>query len=168
MPTARGADLPQAMQECIERCLDCHKACLETVMYCLQQGGPHAEANHVRLMLDCAEICQTSANFMQRGSDLHHLTCSACAEVCQRCADDCARLADGDDDNRMAACATMCRRCAESCRHMSGHEPEAEAPSRSAGRTVDRAMSDGTAVRGNRGSGSGSTEASRRPGRARA
>ena len=66
-------------------------------------------------MLDCAEICQTSAHFMQRGSDLHRPVCAACAQVCQRCADDCERLSD---DNRMAACAEMCRRCAESCRHM--------------------------------------------------
>jgi len=116
MPTSSGSDLPQEMQTCIELCNDCHKACLETAMYCLQQGGKHAEANHVRLMFDCAEICQTSSNFMQRGSDLHVYTCGACAAVCRRCADDCQRMAD---DLRMAACAEMCRRCAASCEHMS-------------------------------------------------
>jgi hypothetical protein len=104
------------MLDCIELCGDCHKACLETSMYCLQQGGRHAEANHVRLMFDCAEICQTSANFMQRGSDLHVFTCGACAAVCRRCAEDCQRMSD---DLRMAACAEMCRRCAESCQRMS-------------------------------------------------
>src|SRR5215217_3671660 len=71
MPTSSGSYLPQDMLDCIELCNDCHKACLETAMYCLQQGGKHAEPNHVRLMFDCAEICQTSSNFMQRGSDLH-------------------------------------------------------------------------------------------------
>jgi hypothetical protein len=116
MPTATGTDLPQHMQECLELCQDCHKACMETLVYCLQQGGKHSEANHIRLMIDCSEICQTSANFLQRGSNLHRYTCGACAEVCQRCADDCARMSQ---DNRMAACAEMCRRCAESCRKMS-------------------------------------------------
>ena len=79
----------------------------------------HAEPNHIRLMMDCAEICQTSANFMLRGSDLHHLTCAACAEICDRCAADCDRMSD---DPRMAACAEECRRCAESCRQMSGQQ----------------------------------------------
>jgi hypothetical protein len=75
----------------------------------------HAEPNHIRVMMDCAEICQTSANFMLRGSDLHVHTCAACAEICDRCAADCERMAD---DTRMAACAEMCRRCADSCRSM--------------------------------------------------
>lgn len=106
----------EAMRRCIEHCQSCHATCVETVAYCLQQGGRHTEASHVRLMLDCAEICQTSANFMLRGSDLHTRTCGVCAEVCERCAEDCERMGD---DARMKACAEMCRRCAASCRDMS-------------------------------------------------
>ena len=37
--------------------------------------------NGVIVLLDCAEICQTSANFMLRGSPLHTNTCAACAIV---------------------------------------------------------------------------------------
>lgn len=102
-------------QECITNCRDCHQICLETITYCLQQGGRHAEAAHIRLLLDCAEICQTSANFMLRGSELHTRTCAVCAEVCARCAQDCARMGN---DSQMQACAEACRRCAESCRRM--------------------------------------------------
>lgn len=119
MPDTAGHDLSEEMLHCIEVCSDCHKACLQTVPYCLQMGGRHAEPNHIRLMMDCAEICQTSANFMLRGSDLHTFTCGACAEVCERCYRDCAAMAD--NDTRMAACAEMCRRCAESCREMAAH-----------------------------------------------
>ena len=118
MPEPDGSNLGQDLLACIELCQDCHKACQETLMYCLQQGGRHAQANHVRLMLDCSEICQTAMNFMQRGSDLHVHACAACAEVCRRCAEDCQRMSDADNDNRMAACAEMCRRCAESCQRM--------------------------------------------------
>ena len=118
MPDTQGHKLDDEMLACIEVCLDCHKACLQTIPYCLQRGGMHAEPNHIRLMADCAEMCQTSANFMLRGSDLHHHTCGACAEVCERCAADCDRMSD---DLRMAACAEECRRCAESCRAMAGH-----------------------------------------------
>jgi hypothetical protein len=103
------------MQQCIQNCQDCHGVCLSTVTHCLQRGGRHAEASHVGLLLDCAEICQTSANFMLRNSQLHTRTCAVCAEVCERCAEDCARFSD---DEQMQQCAQMCRQCAESCRRM--------------------------------------------------
>jgi hypothetical protein len=107
----------QEMQHCIELCQKCHDVCLQTVQHCLEKGGRHAEAAHIRLLLDCVEICQTSANFMIRGSDLHMETCRACAEVCERCAADCERLGD---DPKMRECAEICRRCAESCTTMAG------------------------------------------------
>ncbi|MBD0268606.1 MAG: four-helix bundle copper-binding protein [Cyanobacteria bacterium Co-bin8] len=109
-------EISQDMQQCIQNCLDCHSICLNTITYCLQQGGHHSEPAHIRLMMDCVESCQTSANFMLRNSDLHAHFCRACAEVCQRCAEDCDRMGD---DAQMKACADMCRRCAETCRQMS-------------------------------------------------
>jgi hypothetical protein len=83
--------------------------------HCLHMGGRHVEANHLTLLLDCAEICQTSANFMLRGSDLHSRTCAVCAEVCERCAESCERFTD---DAMMQQCAQVCRSCAQSCREM--------------------------------------------------
>jgi hypothetical protein len=103
------------MQQCINECLNCHSICLQTVAYCLQQGGQHAEANHVTTLLACAEICRTSAGFMLLGTELHKQTCAACAEVCARCAESCEQTGD---DAQMKACAEACRRCAESCRRM--------------------------------------------------
>lgn len=104
-----------ALEECIKKCLDCHHICLETAMnHCLETGGKHTEPAHFRLMMNCAEICQTSANFMLSGSDLHHLTCGVCAEVCRRCADDCERIGDMDE------CVQACRECADSCDRMAG------------------------------------------------
>lgn len=67
-------------------------------------------------MMDCAQICATSADFMLRGSDLHGRTCGVCAEACTRCAEGCERM--GDDD-MMRRRAEACRRCAESCGQMS-------------------------------------------------
>ncbi len=102
------------LKDCIENCTECAAVCAETVQYCLEKGGDHAAPAHVRLLLDCIDICRTSAAFMIRGSELHAETCRACAEVCARCADECSRF----DDERMEACAEACRRCAESCRAM--------------------------------------------------
>ena len=107
--------ISEEMQRCIDNCLNCHSICLQTAAYCLRMGGKHNEEGHIRLLFDCAEICQTSANFMLRGSEFHGRTCGVCAEICERCAEDCERFGD---DKLMQVCADMCRRCAESCRRM--------------------------------------------------
>jgi hypothetical protein len=114
--TERTMPTPEMLQ-CMRECLNCHAICLRTAMHCLEQGGKHAEAAHIRLLLDCADICQTSANFLMRGSDLHPRTCAVCAEVCRRCAEECGRFGE---DAQMKACADTCHACAESCRRMSG------------------------------------------------
>ncbi len=116
MADATHSDYSEQMLVCIQNCQDCHRACLQTLAYCLRQGGRHAEPDHLRLLMDCADICLTSAAFMIRGSDLHGRTCGVCAEVCERCAEECERLAEGDE--MMTRCAEVCRRCAESCRRM--------------------------------------------------
>lgn len=122
---------------CIQNCQDCHRACLQTLVYCMDQGGPHAEPSHLRLLMDCADICAVSAAFMLRASDLHAYTCGASAEVCRRCADDCARMGD---DPRMKALADTCRHCAESCAAMAAdarQSASATAPARVPRRTGD-------------------------------
>ncbi|MDQ3813125.1 MAG: four-helix bundle copper-binding protein [Armatimonadota bacterium] len=111
-------EMSQEIQQCLQNCLDCHRLCLETAMHCLPGSGllrgEQAEAGHIRLLLDCAEICQTSANFLLRGSDLHTLTCAVCAEICDLCAVECERV----EDAAMQACAETCRRCAATCAAM--------------------------------------------------
>lgn len=107
--------MPASMDDCIANCSDCHRICLETLSHCLAAGGRHAQPDHIRLLIDCAEICRTSADFMIRESPLHRLTCGTCAEICARCAEDCAAMGE---DPAMALCAEACRRCAESCRTM--------------------------------------------------
>jgi hypothetical protein len=114
--TSHGTGLvSDRVQKCIDECTNCHHICLATVQHCLKKSGKHAEPRHITLLLDCAEICQTSANFMLRGSQLHVNTCMVCAEVCTRCAESCEQFSD---DEQMRACAEACRSCAESCARM--------------------------------------------------
>lgn len=107
------------MERCISACTDCHQACLSTAAHCLERGGQHAERKHITLLLDCAQICQTSADFMLRGSADHKSACAICAEICIRCAEDCERFAD---DGKMQECARACRSCAASCEKMAGQQ----------------------------------------------
>jgi len=110
------AQMSKEMQQCIQLCQECRNICMQTTSHCLTLGGKHAEASHIHLLMDCAEICQTSADFMIHNSPLHPRTCAVCAEVCERCAQDCERI--DRNDAHMKACADTCRRCAESCRRM--------------------------------------------------
>ena len=105
------------MQHCIQECATCHQVCLATIQYCLGKGGKHSDANHIRLLADCAQICGVSADFMTRGSPRHTRTCRICADICAACADDCGKMSD---DAQMKRCADTCRRCSVSCREMAG------------------------------------------------
>ena len=103
------------MRACIDACQSCHDICIETLQHCLTTGGKHAAPDHIRTLMDCVRICETSADFMLRGSPLHVHTCAACAAVCEACAASCDQLGGAE----MKRCAEECRRCADSCRAMS-------------------------------------------------
>lgn len=104
-----------AMQQAVTEALTCHRICEETITHCLRTGGRHAEPDHIRLMMDCADICRTVADFMTRGSPFSAGLCALCADVCEACAINCESFGS---DSEMQACAQACRRCAQSCRAM--------------------------------------------------
>ncbi|MGZ3298979.1 MAG: four-helix bundle copper-binding protein [Asticcacaulis sp.] len=107
--------MSEPSRDAINTVWECRTECMETLYgHCLQMGGPHTEAAHIRLMSDCIQACQTCADFMTRGSALHAAMCRACAEVCQACAESCAAI----DSQQMQHCAETCRRCADTCREM--------------------------------------------------
>jgi hypothetical protein len=108
-------DMNAAMKQCIQNCTNCHNVCVDTIAHCVKMGGKHVEASHLKALLDCADTCRTSADFMLRGSALYMQACGLCAEACSRCATSCEGFGE---DAAMKACAEECRRCAESCREM--------------------------------------------------
>lgn len=111
-----GHHTDDEMEKCVQICQDCHALCIQTVSHCLKLGGRHATPEHIRLLLDCAQICHTTAEYLLRGSSLHERMCGLCAEVCRQCADNCVQVAA--DDQMVKQCAEMCRRCAGSCERM--------------------------------------------------
>ena len=107
------AKMTTEMKQCVDTCLECHRVCLEMLSrHCLEEGGDHVSPEHVRLMLDCVQICQTSADFMTRGSQLQQSVCRACSEVCRACAESCEKVGGMDE------CVSICRKCSESCGQM--------------------------------------------------
>lgn len=93
----------------------CSTTCANTIEYCLEKGGIHADPAHINLLQDCEDICMLAASFMQRNSQYSERLCALAAEICERCAESCEALSD---DQVMMKCAEHCRKCAEDCRNM--------------------------------------------------
>ncbi|HMS85725.1 MAG TPA: four-helix bundle copper-binding protein [Nitrospira sp.] len=117
--TMESHRMSEDMQRCIQLCQDCHARCIQLINHCLTLEGRHADPVHIRLVMDCAQLCTVTADFMARASAFHGRTCSLCAELCRRCAGNCEQIAG--EDQLMKQCADLCRRCAESCDRMALH-----------------------------------------------
>jgi len=115
MQGTMARDMSAAMKQCAQNCTNCHNICVETLDYCLGMGGQHVGQARLKSLLDCADTCRTSADFMLRGSALHTKACGLCAEACASCAASCEKFGD---DPAIKACAEECRRCEASCREM--------------------------------------------------
>ncbi len=99
-------------QACIQNAVHCHLICKQLIQYSIQTGGIYAEPSHLRLLEDCSEICETTANLILRESDLMKELCLVCMRACERCAARCRRF---PDNQRMTACAEACEQTANSC-----------------------------------------------------
>jgi hypothetical protein len=106
-----------SMKNCIEMCWQCRASCQDTLEHILERGGDHINADVIRRLNDCIQICQTSADFMRRNSPLHFATCGACAEICEACAVVCEKMPA--EHKTIQDCAKICHRCAQTCREMS-------------------------------------------------
>lgn len=101
------------IEACIRSCWECRHECQTTFYnHCLEEGGEHLDTSHVKLMADCIQICQLTADFMTRNSDNHDTVCRACSEICEACGNSCEAIDD------MSSCAQACYKCAKLCRDM--------------------------------------------------
>lgn len=101
----------QAMREAIRECTSCAIAAKEALTFSLAHGAEHAEADHLRLLMDCAQICQTSADFLLRASPLNGDICRACAIVCRAVGADASDIGTPE----LLRLAEHCRACATAC-----------------------------------------------------
>lgn len=110
---------------CIQACLDAHRVCQETALH-LYTHGQIVSTNLVRLLLDCAAICQASADFMRGNSDLQGRFCEATIQIGLRCAQECERLSS--NDAQLKHCAAMCRRCINRCQAVNAKPETSQRP----------------------------------------
>ena len=95
----------------------CRRACLDAVRRALDDDGPTLDDAQIGVLLDGAEVCETTIRFRRRNSTLHPRMCAACVEICERCAELCQTFAA---DPVMCVCGEACRRCADVCRQLTG------------------------------------------------
>jgi hypothetical protein len=110
--------VPEALREGADGCSMCHDACAAAIVYCLNQRGDHAGADHIRSLVECARVCELARDLMLDGSSIYHDACRVCAEACERCGEACEALGE---DEVLRRCAKECRRCAASCRDTVSH-----------------------------------------------
>ncbi|MFA7253162.1 MAG: four-helix bundle copper-binding protein [Patescibacteria group bacterium] len=101
----------------------CYEECVSGITHCLDQGGDFVEKDHLRWLMDCADICKIAQNFFLRDSEYAGDMLSLCAFICDDCAESCEKFFN---DQKMKDCAMACRNCADVCRNMIDLEEEEE------------------------------------------
>jgi len=93
------------MQQAIQDLMICRDACIQTAKNCLRAGGEHAQDTHIHMLEDCADICHTTAHFLQHNNPLYGYVTQATYQVTNHCQEECERMGDTD-------CANACKNAA--------------------------------------------------------
>lgn len=91
---------------CIETCTIAHRQCLSAAAYLVGKDRSPASIQLIATLMDCAELCQATADSMIRKSSQHMLLCAACAQLCETCARSCE---NHGEDTVLGNCAAVCR-----------------------------------------------------------
>src|SRR4051812_12494387 len=107
----------EALLRCIEQCYSCAQTCTSCADACLAEEMVAQLRQCIRLNLDCADICATTATLGNRrtGSDEEVIRklLDACITVCRLCGAECQKHADRHEHCRI--CAASCRQCQAAC-----------------------------------------------------
>ena len=71
----------------------------------------------IRLCLDCADLCDATANIGLRQTGMNDQVLRETLELCARACDECAAECERQNHEHCKLCAQMCRECAEDCRN---------------------------------------------------
>ena len=113
LPTDVLAEVLHHLEECAQTCSMCADACLAEDMV--------AELRRcIRLNLDCADLCRTTASVLGRQVEPDTATVrallEACRAACAACGNECRSHAEMHEHCRV--CAEACRRCEAACREL--------------------------------------------------
>jgi len=85
---------------------------------CLEEKGVKKLKECIRLDLECATVCRSTAEIMMMDGGYVDAFCQLCADICSTCAEECEKHAQMGMEH-CRACAEACRLCSEECIQMS-------------------------------------------------
>lgn len=104
----------------IDALTDCAQACTADADDDLSESNVAELVKCVRLCLDCADICATTAGVTSRqtefDSSVSRPLLQACIASCKSCGDECGRHATMHAHCRV--CEQACRRCEQACKKL--------------------------------------------------
>jgi hypothetical protein len=104
----------------IDALTDCAQACTADADDDLSEPNVAEMVKCIRLCLDCADICSTTAGVTSRQTDYDATVTrpllEACVAACKSCGDECEQHAMMHAHCRV--CAQACRRCEQACRDL--------------------------------------------------
>lgn len=103
--------------QCVIDCVNAHNLCLQTINYCLGQGGDYVRPDRFKAIVDCAEACIISARSILRESSLKHNFLLLCIQACTKAIQACEKFSG---DKQMQSCRDYVNKCLESCKLISG------------------------------------------------
>ena len=89
-------------------CIECATTCNQCAVSCLEEKDVQYLIKCIRLDLECAVICRSTAELMSLNSSYSKDVCQLCASICNVCAQICEQHANMGMEH--------CRECAEACR----------------------------------------------------
>lgn len=113
MPGEQLARAIEMLNQCASVCTACADACL---------AEEHVQnlVRCIRLNLDCADICRTTATVMGRlnqpDANVQRSLLQACQAICNSCGSECESHANMHEHCRV--CAESCRQCSQICNEL--------------------------------------------------
>lgn len=99
------------VSSCIDDCLRCYQASLESIRNCIRLGGEHATNEHISANILSAKACPESHALLMQKADDHKSECQDCDETCHSCLEDCQSKSSVYDICRVACydCQSVCQ-----------------------------------------------------------
>lgn len=96
---------------CIDDCLRCYRASLESIRKCLALGGEHATTEHIRDCILSASACPEAYSELSSPAKEHKAECNRCDDTCYYCQDKCE-----SSNNKYKICSVACFDCNATCK----------------------------------------------------
>jgi hypothetical protein len=114
----RGHNLPADLLECLRACRECATTCTICADACMVDHQPRLRERCIRLNLDCAAICEATAEILARATapvwTVLEAQLEACIAACAACAAECDHHSTKLE--HCGICAEACREGERACR----------------------------------------------------